>query len=130
MGLGVFGDNSSAVDWWFIYKLPHGVKPTGRPRDDHQITPGTEYLSLDATSTEPLALSQYRLDQKKGAVFNTLKQLYSAKKSNVSSLGWITYNDEIPNRRNNDERKGHTKGVLAFDLKSETAFWLLHERCL
>ena len=41
-------------------------------------------------------------------------------------MGWICYNDEIPGTESNDSAKGHTKGVLAFDLASDTAFWLLH----
>lgn len=84
-------------------------------------------MYFDANSKEPLALSSCSLEDGKGALHRTLDQLYRASSGSNGSLGWICYNDEIPNTtKSDDERKGHTKGVLAFDLKSDTAFWLLH----
>src|SRR5262249_34977864 len=45
-----------------------------------------------------------------------------------ATTGWILYNDEMPAaaNRSDDGNCGHTKGVIAFDTDSETAFWLLH----
>src|SRR6185437_13297731 len=42
--------------------------------------------------------------------------------------GWILYNDETPDaaKITDDGNLGHTKGVIAFDVESKTAWWLLH----
>ncbi len=126
MSIEVLGDQNRRVDWWFMYKLPRGVKPIGEQGSKFKTSTGAEYLYTDAASSKPLALSEHNLKQKQGALFDTLGQLYHATKKSASSLGWICYNDEIPGKRTNDGKKGHTKGVLAFDLDSDTAFWLLH----
>ena len=125
--LKVFNDSGTkSVDWWFLYKLPHDVKPQKGAPEKYKKTNGMEYLYFDAGQVEPLSLSNYQMDKKEGALFHTLNQLYSAKAADLDSLGWICYNDEIPNTKKNDDRKGHSKGVLAFDVNSDTAFWLLH----
>lgn len=126
MNVEVFGDDSGTVDWWFIYKLPHGIEPLGKGQSKYKKTTGSEYLYMDAKSSAPLSMSKHTLEQEQGAMYNTLKQLYAADSPGTSSLGWICYNDEIPGVNENDERKGHSKGVLAFDLDSDSAFWLLH----
>lgn len=41
-------------------------------------------------------------------------------------VGWIAYNDERPGTDSNNGKMGHSKGVLAFDLATDSAFWLLH----
>ena len=120
-------DATKTVDWWFMYKLPHGVKPSKGASADYKATTGWEYLYFDSESKGPLALSTQTLDGKSGALHGTLQQLYEATSDSKGSLGWICYNDEVPNTdRPDDRRKGHTKGVLAFDEASDTAFWLLH----
>jgi deoxyribonuclease-2 len=44
------------------------------------------------------------------------------------SVGWIFYNDKFPLdlQQTNVGSKGHTKGVLVFDIESDSALWLLH----
>jgi len=56
----------------------------------------------------------------------TLAQLSEKNRSTQSSLGWILYNDEKPDHTENNESKGHSKGALVFDKKTDSAFWLLH----
>ena len=86
---------------------------------------GTEYVYFDAHTPADgkLTLSQHHVDID-GALPNTLKQLYGEEGASTQHLGWIFYNDENPNGPKNGSR-GHTKGVLAFDLGSNTAFWLV-----
>ena len=121
MSLSAINDNGKPVDWWFIYKLPdNATSPLGvEPKS--KKTSGYEYLYYDADSTTPLALSPNTLDSNTGALFDTLNQLYS----NSADLGRIFYNDEIPGK-GSCLTHGHTKGVLAFDPVTNTAFWLLH----
>ncbi len=127
MALSAYRDSGKeTVDWWFIYKLPHGVNPVqGAPASAKKST-GWEYLYYDPAVEGSLALSEKTLDQENGALHNTLQQIYNPDLDSSGSLGWICYNDEIPQSENNDGRKGHSKGILAFDLDSDTAFWLLH----
>ncbi|NTS78827.1 deoxyribonuclease II family protein [Catenovulum sp. SM1970] len=132
------------VDWWFMYKLPHNIGPSS------QKTTGNEYLYYQSCGEQPLALSPYRLGTgENGALYHTLKQLFPSDDANI---GWINYNDEYPysmtaddfakdvkpafygeNVREKDRNhpidnahNGHCKGTLAFDLTSNTAFWLSH----
>ena len=43
----------------------------------------------------------------------------------TEQLGWFFYNDEDPLTGKTDGVLGHTKGVLAYDFSSDTAFWLV-----
>lgn len=58
----------------------------------------------------------------------TLDSVFKTFPKAPASTGWVLYNDEMPQSVNkkDDGHKGHTKGVIAFDTKSKTAFWLLH----
>ncbi len=118
--------NTKPVDWWFMYKLPHGAKAPKGAKTKSKPSTGWEYLYFDAETKGQLALSPYTLDQQKGALQKTLQPIYDAYRKPPKSLGWIFYNDEIPGAKKNNEEKGHTKGVLAFDLQTDTAVWLLH----
>lgn len=138
-------DSGAVVDWWFMYKLPKGVGPKSKHK-----TKGNEYLYYDATPKIPLQLSPHALGTSRhGALYHTLQQLFEKPGSNT---GWIFYNDEYPESmrkgdwppnvppkihgptsRKKDRGKpvdhptnGHCKGVLAFDLATNTAFWLSH----
>lgn len=126
MALEVKDDNGKNVDWWFIYKLPSDTTAPSSYQGKVKETTGKEYLYADVNTKTALSLSPHQIHQKEGALQNTLNQIYQATSQSKDSLGWICYNDEIPDQDHNDDRKGHTKGVLAFDLASDTAFWLLH----
>jgi len=143
--------SGAAVDWWFMYKVPGGIrfKKGG-------ATKGDEYLYYDLPSQKLLGLSPHSLGAgPEGALFHTLQQLYA---DPSSSMGWIFYNDEYPYSMEEGEwpeksdwppkvkpkiygpqtrekdrghpvdhaHNGHCKGVLAFDIKTDTAFWLSH----
>lgn len=95
---------------------------------------GTEYLYCDATRPElPSALSSHPDILKSGALVNTIQQLRAAA-GQASQVGWFSYNDEHPKLHGRAIATfpadswdfGHSKGVLAFDLESDTAFWMLH----
>lgn len=121
--LNVIDDSGKPVDWWFKYKVSsksessQGLKATG-----------CEYAYYDANLAKKKAkmiLSPNTVDKTEGALFNTMSQLYgSAAKAN-KNLGWFFYNDENPVTGKVVSARGHTKGVLAFDLESNSAFWLV-----
>jgi deoxyribonuclease-2 len=121
MALSAMDDSGNPVDWWFMYKVAgdstsgSGIKVTG-----------TEYVYFDANapSNAKLALSAHHVDQD-GALPNTLKQVYVTQGASTQHLGWFFYNDENPINGQVVGSRGHTKGVLAFDLGTNSAFWLI-----
>lgn len=119
MALSALDENGNPVDWWFIYKVPHLNK--GANNDQAK---GYEYVYFDPNMKE-VAKSAHTLDDGAGALNRTLDSIL---KQADSAAGWILYNDERPDDdvTPDDANLGHTKGVLAFDLESDTAFWLLH----
>jgi len=119
MAINAIDEKGNSVDWWFMYK----VSGESKTSDGGKVL-GTEYIYFDANAPADgkAALSTYQVD-KAGALPNTLAQIYEAANP---SLGWFCYNDENPLTDQVDGERGHTKGVLAFDLDSNTAFWLIH----
>lgn len=120
--LSAIADNGLPVDWWFLYKVAEKSK-----KSDGSKPTGTEYVYLDSNSTSKtvLVLSENLIsDDSKGCVSQTLNQIY--KNPNDSNRGWFFYNDEDPITDKTNGERGHTKGVLAFDLASNSAFWLIH----
>lgn len=119
MPLSAMDDAGKAVDWWFMYKVAgkghkaDGTKPTG-----------TEYVYFDANTPKNGKLVQsHDTVNANGALPNTLKQVYDG--GGNDRLGWYFYNDEDPVTGKTVGSRGHTKGVLAFDLGSNSAFWLV-----
>jgi len=119
--LGPIDENGQKVDWWFLYKVPKGLK-VGKG-----TTKGYEYVYFDAHS-EKVEQSVHLLTDGKGALDFTISNLFHNASS--ASVGYILYNDEKPARflssGNDNGNDCHTKGVLAFDTASNSAFWLLH----
>jgi deoxyribonuclease-2 len=130
-GLSAIGDAGKPVDWWFIYKVAANPKPTGGA----QVAKGDEYIYFDSEMARKAAsqpvLSTHRIRDAQGALFATVGQLSgSAAKAN-RKLGWFCYNDEdrVDSRGEGQGPPwdcGHCKGMLAFDLATNTAFWLIH----
>jgi deoxyribonuclease-2 len=119
MILSPLDENGKPVDWWFLYKVP---KLTKGPNSDSAT--GYEYVYYDRKIGKILR-SQNQLTDDTGALKLTLNSVFAT--PDVTT-GWILYNDEMPasaNRKDNGAL-GHTKGVIAFDMASKTAFWLLH----
>jgi deoxyribonuclease-2 len=112
-------EKGNPVDWWFIYKVPKLVRSA-----QSESATGYEYVYFDAGSSE-VTRSPFRLDQGKGALNETLDAAFKAP---AATTGWVLYNDEKPEEAegSDDGNCGHTKGVLAYDVKTETALWLLH----
>jgi len=121
MNLSAMDDGKgNPVDWWFMYKV--AGKSTS---SDGTTVKGDEYLYFDAHAPAggALAMSGHRVTGG-GALESTLNQIYSAP-ATETHLGWFFYNDEDPVLGTTNSARGHTKGVLAFDLKSDTGFWLI-----
>lgn len=129
MPLSAMDEHGKPVDWWFMYKVA-GKSTTSDKSKPAQVrgskVNGTEYVYFDANAsgTAKLALSPNTLD-KTGALPSTLAQVYGAAAAANTHLGWFFYNDENPINGVVNGSRGHTKGVLAFDLGSNTGFWLI-----
>ncbi|MCP4154121.1 MAG: deoxyribonuclease [bacterium] len=111
-----------SLDWWFMYKVPKNTTIKNNQSKDQDNT-GSGYLYYDCEKKKA-GLSPNLLGESKGALYDTLQQLFGP--GGNSDNGWILYNDEIPETKKNNESKGHTKGVLAFNKVNNSAFWLLH----
>ncbi len=115
-------DSGNPIDWWFIYKI------AGKSvASDGSKATGYEYVYFDSSGPQgkKLTLSPNLIsDSSKGAVSNTLNQIYN----NLADpdLGWFFYNDEDPITDKTNSVRGHTKGVLCFDLRTNSAFWMIH----
>jgi deoxyribonuclease-2 len=118
-GVRVLDENGRPVDLWFIYKVPQLTK-----NSNSLSASGYEYMYYDARVGK-LAQSAHKLTDGKGALNLTLDAVF---KSPPKTTGWILYNDEMPAsaKRKDKSSFGHTKGVIAFDTATKTAFWLLH----
>ncbi|HEX3933508.1 MAG TPA: deoxyribonuclease II family protein [Puia sp.] len=130
MKISALDEAGKPVDWWFIYKVPQ--LSAGSSTDSAS---GYEYIYYDSTIDKNpdvrqrnVAASPYLLNSDKGALNQTLDSVFKNFKKPPSTLGWVLYNDEMPADvdKKDDAHKGHTKGVIAFDTASKTAFWLLH----
>jgi len=135
--LSALDENGKHVDWWFIYKISSSSKSSTNAKPA-----GNEYLYYDnnyASKNKNLSLSQNKIDGNSGALYKTMNQI-EKQKSNPNG-GWFFYNDENPqgpsNYKNPNTKqgfkpdslstsRGHTKGVLAFDLATDSGFWLVH----
>ena len=130
MNLSALDENGKPVDWWFIYKVP---QLSGGAGSDEAT--GYEYVYYDSAidalpdfRDRKVTKSPYVLNEGKGAMNLTMDSVFANYKNPPASLGWILYNDEMPPdaQRKDNAHLGHTKGVIAFDTESKTAFWLLH----
>ena len=122
--LTAIGDAGTAVDWWFIYKIPKDARGSSKSSHAQPLATGFEYAYFDNRS-EALVASKHKLNQPEGALLATLDVL---KDDSATSMGLVCYNDEYPlelHKSNNGDR-GHCKGVLAFDHQADSGLWLLH----
>ncbi|HEX7641351.1 MAG TPA: deoxyribonuclease II family protein [Burkholderiaceae bacterium] len=118
MALSPLNESGKAVEWWFIYKVPELAQSA-----ETAAANGTEYAYYDDPAKKVVA-SPYQTNGKQGALAETLAALFD---DPSDSKGYILYNDERPTTPPKDNGAcGHTKGVLGFDVKSKTGFWLLH----
>jgi deoxyribonuclease II len=121
MPFGARDESGNPVDWWFMYKVAGKATKKGGGK----LT-GTEYVYFDshAPAGAQLELSTHHVDQD-GALPNTLKQVYAEEGASTQHMGWFFYNDENPITGQVVGSRGHTKGVLAFDFGTDSAFWLV-----
>lgn len=119
MNVSALDENGKPVDWWFLYKVPKLGK------DAHSASAtGYEYMYFDA-GTAQVQRSPNLLTSGKGALDLTLASVFTKP---AASTGWLLYNDQMPAsaKRSDSSSLGHTKGVIAFDAATRSAFWLLH----
>ena len=118
-----------AVDWWFCYKVPKGAEVlTGtQARATPGNTPGEtgyEYFYFDHTR-DKLVLADDTMSDPTSALQRTLSAVF---RHPAPTTGWVLYNDEMPDDigERDSGSFGHTKGVIAFDIATKSALWLLH----
>lgn len=119
MTVSALDENGKAVDWWFMYKIPKLTQDASTGS-----TTGYEYIYFDPVIGK-VVKSPNLLTDGKGALDLTLDSIFT---NPADTTGWVLYNDEMPAsaQRTDANSYGHTKGVLAFDTATQTAFWLLH----
>lgn len=119
MKVSALDEDGQPVDWWFMYKVPELRKGASQAS-----TTGHEYVYYDP-KVGKVVKSPHLLTDGKGALDLTLASVFGQP---AATTGWILYNDETPAsaKLTDGGSFGHTKGVLAFDTGSKTAFWLLH----
>ena len=119
MNISAIDERGQPVDWWFAYKVPELAKDASSP-----TATGYEYVYYDS-EVGALVRSPNLLTDGKGALDLTLDSVFD---NPDGTTGWILYNDEMPAdaKRQDSGSVGHTKGVIAFDTASRSAFWLLH----
>lgn len=119
MNVTALDESGKPIDWWFAYKVPKLTQGSGTAS-----ATGYEYVYYDP-KVGRVERSTYVMTSGKGALDATLNVVFN---NPPPTTGWILYNDEMPEsaHRSNDGNLGHTKGVVAFDVASKTAFWLLH----
>lgn len=117
--ISALDEKGKAVDWWFAYKVPKLGKVANSP-----MATGYEYIYYDP-NIKKVVQSPNLLTDGKGALDLTLNTIFDKPSP---TTGWILYNDEMPAdaKRHDSSKYGHTKGVIAFDIKSKTALWMLH----
>jgi deoxyribonuclease II len=121
--LSSLGDDGQPVDWWFMYKLPMGVAASVPGTKNAPKSRGDEYLYFDNRSAS-LAQSRLTVADPASALQQTLQQLAG---NPGNAFGCVFYNDELPEGFGNDSSTfGHCKGVLAFDMRTDSAFWMMH----
>lgn len=118
MPLSPLNETGHAVDWWFIYKVPQLTQSA-----ETAAAVGMEYAYYDDPSQHVVA-SPYKMDSNEGALALTLAALFGGP---AETTGYILYNDERPVTPPMDDGNcGHTKGVIGFDVATNSGFWLLH----
>ena len=124
MNISALDEKGSPVDFWFLYKVPQQTQDMGGGKTD--TATGYEYLYYDQ-KTGKAQMSPYDLgqDQGKGSLHLTLDSIF---KNPGTGTGWVLYNDEMPQDAGgaDNSKWGHTKGVIAFDLDTNSAIWLVH----
>jgi deoxyribonuclease-2 len=119
--LSAIGDDSTVVDWWFIYKFPKNITPAAGANAPK--SQGDEYLYFDNRSSA-LARSRLTVENPASALQLTMKQLSD---NPGHSFGCVYYNDEMPDGfGNGGSNFGHCKGIVAFDMRSDSAIWIMH----
>eukprot|EP00048_Salpingoeca_helianthica_P013194 m.196564 g.196564 ORF g.196564 m.196564 type:complete len:294 (+) comp15465_c2_seq3:1556-2437(+) len=111
-------EKGAPVDWWFVYKLPHGFRYAYRDMNN----------AAAGGALEPYTDRELDCGNTGCALGFTLTQLLS----NKAGLAYALYNDEPPTStharrgagRNASSEGGHTKGVVVFN--ESKGFWLVH----
>uniref|UniRef100_A0AAT9UPA4 Deoxyribonuclease II n=1 Tax=Apapanepox virus TaxID=3049969 RepID=A0AAT9UPA4_9POXV len=95
-------EEGKMVDWYIVYKLP---------RYKIASTTGSSYVYVDSINTT-WRLGNNRVESQNSIFGRTLKPIYDS----YNNIGYVMYNDAVPESRNYSKLFGHTKGVIAWDL--------------
>ncbi|XP_028851500.1 deoxyribonuclease-2-alpha-like [Denticeps clupeoides] len=114
--LSCYEDSGDAVDWFYLYKLPHNQSDID----------GLKYLLMSG-GDDGWVDGNGLVNETTGALGRTVGHLYEN-----GDYGYILYNDQPPEPMAktlggvsaSSSSGGHTKGVVLFD-KSQ-GFWLVH----
>jgi len=101
------------VAWWGALKFPKKVSTTNHLYYD---------ANDDANQVKQFKLMNKFVSAQNTALYNTLNQLNSMPRSQVSILA---FNDEFPDGKT-ISGGAHMKGVIAMDAKSGEGFYLMH----
>jgi len=119
---GCIGEDGKPVDMFMIYKLPKLTEEADVPF----LEDGGAYAYMDSNNLK-FRFGSKSITDEKNPVGLTLNQVYDRYKlnlnNNTGSLAHVFYNDQEPEGMSHGSN-GHTKGAVAFDLKS--GFWLIH----
>ncbi|QGM48680.1 DNase II-like protein [Magpiepox virus] len=108
-------EEGKMVDWYIVYKLP---------RSKRASTTGSSYVYIDNINTT-WRLGINRVESQNSIFGRTLQPIYDSYKNNSKrNLGYVMYNDAVPESRNYSKLFGHTKGVIAWNLYG--GFLLIH----
>lgn len=113
MNLSALDHDGKPVDWWFAYKVP-----VLHPGAGTAGATGYEYAFMDSTMAAPVASGE------KMAHDGSLSKMQVD--AALKASGYILYNDERPDGKDDNESFGHCKGVIAWDRETGTGFWLIH----
>ena len=111
--LDCLDSSSHSIAWWAKIKLPSALHNAAHLYYDSND---------DKAGSQTLKAFNKNVDDAGSALYNTLNQLNSIPRSSVKILA---FNDEFPNGQT-FSGKAHAKGVIAFDSKSNTGFYLMH----
>ncbi|QRM15328.1 DNase II-like protein [Mudlarkpox virus] len=100
-------EEGKMVDWYIVYKLP---------RSKRASTTGSSYVYIDNINTT-WRLGINRVESQNSIFGRTLQPIYdSYKNNNNPHVGYILFNDGVPEVGNYSTLFGHTKGVISWTL--------------
>ncbi|XP_018545320.2 deoxyribonuclease-2-beta [Lates calcarifer] len=105
-------ENGGQVDWFILYKAP---------KQKDKLT-GLEYIYIGPDAHGKV--TKRTGTDIKGILANTLRPILKSVREMPEDFGFISYSDQPPGCSADNQKFGHSKGVVMVD--KTTAVWLLH----